>query len=371
VHPLIDVHRQERAILYERKKGILSILILFLSAGYLILFYTSGLSGTAGQLAATRSTPLALAFYMLFFFPLFVLILPITVVRDHIVERKFGLSTQSTGSWLLDNVKNFAIGCILGYPLIFLLFYFFTRIPQTWWVLGACAYFLFQLVVTIAFPVLLLPLFFRQQPIEEGSLAKKIEGLFKNTRVRIAGIFSFNLSSRTRKENAVLAGIWKTQRVLLADNLLLSRGEDEILIVVAHEIGHHVKKHMMKLALLGFCTSMVLFYGLHRIMVLFEGFPHDFGLTLTLFPLFVLFAGVLSFPIRVFVNMYIRREEREADRIALDLTHNPSAFVRLMAGLANTNLAVAHPKKLKVFFNRTHPSVGQRIEFALNYGRRF
>jgi STE24 endopeptidase len=369
VHPLINAQRQEKAILYERKKDILSILILFVSTGYLLLFYTSGLSGKAAQFAAAHSVPLALAFYMLFFVPLLILIFPISLLRDHIVERRFGLATQSTGSWLLDYVKGFMLGCILGYPLIFLLFFFFTRTPQTWWVFGVCAYFLFQLVVTILFPVLLLPIFFKQHPIKDKSLVKKIEELFKNAKIKIAGTYSFNLSSRTRKENAVLAGLWKTRRVLLADTLLFNRGEEEIMQVVAHEIGHHVKNHMIKLSLLGLCTSMVLFYGLHRIMILFEGFPHDFGATLTLFPLIVLVSGVISFPIRVFVHMYVRREEREADRIALDLTHNSQAFVELMAGLANTNLAVAYPKKLKVFFTYTHPPVGQRIEYAQNYRR--
>ncbi|MBA7638060.1 Protease HtpX [subsurface metagenome] len=364
MHHLIDSHLQQKAILYEKKKDVLNILRLLISGTYLSAFYISGLSHSVSGMAATYTMPLAIILYILFLTPLTIILFPISFRRDYVIEKRFGLSSQSFKSWFFDQVKSFILGFILGYPLILLLFFLFTHTPRYWWIFGVLGMFLFQLVITILFPVLIFPIFFKQKPIRDEELIQRINMLMDSAHMKIEGIYSFNLSLKTKKENAVLAGLWKTRRVLLADTLLKNRNIEEIIVVLAHEIGHHLKRHICKLSLLGTAASFILFFAVNKVMILFPGFPENFQETLSLFPLFILISGILSFPIKMIINAYARLKEREADFVAIELTKNKDAFIGLMAGLANSNLLVAYPKKLKIILSYSHPSIGQRIELA-------
>jgi len=367
MHHLINPQLQRKALLYERKKDILNVSELLISGAYLFVFSVSGLSSSVSGIAVRFPMPVAIIVYTLFFIPLALSLFPISFTRDYVIEKRFGLSSQSLKSWFFDQVKGFFIGIGFGYPLLLLLFFLFAHTPRCWWIFGVCGGFLFQLFIVIIFPVLLLPLFFKQTPIEDDELINSITMLFEKAYMKIEGIYSFNLSSKTKKENAVLTGLWKTRRILLADTLLEKRKLEEILTVLAHELGHHIKRHMIKLALLGLCTSFILFFTLNRCMMLFPGFPENLQDTLSLFPLFILFLGIFSFPIRMITNAYSRTKEREADSVAIELTGNRDAFINLMAGLASSNLAVAYPKKFKIILSYSHPPIGKRIEFAQNY----
>jgi len=302
--------------------------------------------------------------YSLFFIPLFILLLPVSFFKEHVIEKRFGLSTQSISSWLFDQLKAFMLGLVLGYPVALLLFFFFIRFPGYWWAFGVAGLSLFQLFILIIFPLIIFPLFFTHKPLEDEELVNMINDLFEKAGMRIRGVYSFNLSTKSKKENAAIAGLWKTRRILISDTLLERRKKEEVVVVLAHELGHHIEKHMIKLALCGLATSCILFYAVHRIFVLFPGFPHDFQKTLTLMPLFIIALGIFSFPLRILTNAYSRIKEREADAISIKLTGKREAFINLMAGLANANLIVAYPKKYKVIFFHSHPPIGDRIEFA-------
>ena len=364
VHPLIKPELQEKARIYTRKKDLLNLVGLSISGIYLIAFQASGISHGAASNAVHLLLPAAVFIYLLSFLPLACILFPISYMRDYILERRFGLSSQSLKSWLLDQVKASMLGILLGYPLLLLLFYLFANAPHTWWLFGVCGLILFQLIITIVFPILLLPVFFKQRPIEDEDLRKSIRGLFSRAHIKISDVFTFNLSSKTKKENALITGLWKTRRVLLGDTLLQNRSREQVLVVLAHEIGHQLKQHMLKRAIIGTAASFILLFTVHKIMVNFPGFPEDIHTALTLFPLFILITGLLSFPIRIGENAYSRTKEREADRIALELTEDPGSFITVMADLANTNLALAYPKKFRVILAYSHPPIGDRIRFA-------
>ena len=364
MHQLIDPQLQRKAKLYTRKKDILHLIQILLSCGYLLVFYLSGISEEIALSVAGFSFPVAIILYALFFLPLTIILLPLSFLSDYRIEKKFGLSTQKIGAWLTDQIKGLLLAIVLGYPLLLLLFFLFTHTPLYWWVFGGCGLFLFQLFVAIIFPVLIFPLFFKQKPVEDKDFEKEVYSLFDETRIKIRGVYSFNLSIKTKKENALIAGFWKTRRILLADTLLENRSKDEILVVLAHEIGHHVNRDLLKNMLIDLVTSFIILYAVHRIMIFFPGFPESLLSALSLFPLFILFTGFFSFPIRILVNTYSRYREKKADQAAITLTRNREAFISLMAGLANTNLSVAYPKKLKVLLSYSHPPIGQRIEYA-------
>lgn len=368
MHPLINEQLQKKALRYAKKKDLLNILRLLISGIYLFTFYMSGISQKLSSFSLAFSLPLALIIYMLLLaVPLLIILYPVTYIKDFIIEKRFGLSTRNIKSWFIDELKGLALGFILGYPVILFLFFLFYKMPGLWWIFGVIGLFIFQVCITVLFPVVILPLFFKQIPVENEELKSRMGSLLQEAGLNIRGIYSINLSAKTKKENAALAGLWKTRRVLLGDTLLTNRSVDEIEVVLAHEIGHHLKKHFLKLSILSLLSSFILFFFINMIMGLFAGFPSQPAETLTLFPVFVLLSGIISYPIQVGTSAFTRAMEKGADRTALVLTKNSDAFIKVMAGLANSNLAIAYPKKIKVVLSFSHPPIGSRIDFAQHF----
>ncbi len=367
MHRLINPELQKKAKIYAGKKDLFHLIRILLSCVYLFLFYVSGVSSEIAHFVIEFSFPIAIILYLLSFTPLMLILLLVSFFSEYRIEKKFEMSTQKIGAWFVDQIKGLMLGVLLGYPLLLLLFFLFVTTPHYWWIFCVCGMFIFQLFILVIFPILIFPLFFKQKQIEDKDLEKEIYSLFEKTRIQIKGVYSFNLSIKTKKENALIAGLWKTRRILLADTLFKERNKDEILVVLAHEIGHQVNRDLMKQSLIDLLTSLIIFYSIHRIMILFTGFPESFLSTLSLFPLFILFTGLISFPMKLIVNAYSRVREKKADQFSIDLTQNREAFISLMAGLANKNLAVAYPKKLKILLQYSHPPIGQRIEFAQGF----
>jgi STE24 endopeptidase len=399
MHPLIDAERQRRAKRYQKKKSVYwaaeTSLALFYAGG----LYLTGASGRAAAFASRSPLPAALLLYALCFVPLWVTLFPLSFFKDYALEKEFGLSTQSVKSWLLDRLKGLLLSAVFGYLLLLLLFFLFRMAPGSWWAFAACGLTAVQLILTFVFPVLLLPLFFRQTPVENADLRDAVAGLLKRTGIGISGVYSFNMSAKSTRENAALAGVWKTRRILIADTLLAGLPEagsdldegvgmdasqsldasrnlgtrqriDKVLAVVAHEAGHHKERHMLQMSLLGLAVSCAVLFTLHRVMGLFHGFPTDIPITLSLAPVMAIASAAFSFPFRIATNAFSRAKEREADERALALTGNPAAFIELMADLANTNLVVAYPKRLRVLLSYTHPPIGERISAAEGFERR-
>ena len=121
---------------------------------------------------------------------------------------------------------------------------------------------------------------------------------------------------------------------------------------------------MLKLFGIAFLSTIVLLFTISRVMSLWPGFPHNLEKTFTIFPIFILISGLISLPITIGTNAYSRLKELEADRTALDLTHDPVSFVNIMAGLAESNLLLAYPNPLKVLLFHAHPPIGRRVELA-------
>jgi len=368
MHPLIKKDLQEKAKQFEKKKNTLNIIETIISGIWLLIFYLSGLSNIISIYVVRFSMPIATIIYILSLsIPVAIILFPISYLKNFKLEKDFDLSTQSIKSWLSDNLKGILVSFILGFPIILLLFYLFIHTPDYWWIFSTGALFLFQIFLTVIFPVVLLPIFFKQKKIENENLTQRIKDMLNIAGIKIKGIYSINLSSKTKRENAALTGLFKTRRVLVGDTLLKNRSEDEIICTLAHEVGHHLKYHILKLSMLEIFTSFFIFFTINRIMHLFIGFTINLNDTLTLFPLFIIFFGIISFPVKIIKNIILREFEKEADKISLNLTKNRDAFISLMAELANSNLSNAYPKKLKVFLFYSHPPVGRRIELAEGY----
>lgn len=294
--------------------------------------------------------------------------LPLSFFLGFALERRYGLSPQSVADWVRDQLKAGLLGAafsLVGFSLLYLLI---RQYPHTWWAIAAAGFTLFAVLLARVTPVWLLPLFFHFKPLGREELARRLVGLAERAGVPVTSACEWRLSDRTKKGNAALAGLGRTRRILVSDTLLANHTDDEIEVVLAHELGHHAHHDIWKglaiegmAALLGFFIAGRVLVGLAAPLGL-RGVGDVAGL-----PVLLLTAGCLSVALLPAANAWSRRTERAADRFALDLTANPGAFVSAMTRLGAQNLAEEHPPALVRWLFYSHPPMDERIEAARHW----
>lgn len=295
--------------------------------------------------------------------------LPLGLYSGFILERRYGLSRQSIGEWLLDQGKSMAVGLILGAVAASLAYFFIRRSPSSWWLPAGLLF--GTLIVGLANlgPVLLLPLFYRIRPLEREPLKARLLTLADRAGARVLDAYEWGLSAKTRKANAALAGFGATKRILVSDTMLAEYSDDEIEIVLAHEIAHHVHGDLWKGIALESALVLAGFFAAARAL---ESAAHRVGLRspadVAGLPLLLLAAGAVSLIVLPASHALSRADERRADRFALELTRNPRAFVSAIQRLATQNLAEEYPSRLVQLLFHSHPPIHERVAAARRYG---
>lgn len=286
------------------------------------------------------------------------------------LERKFKLSTQKFGSWIWDEAKGFLVGLILGGIVVELVYFTIRQWPQHWWILGWALFMgLFILLAQLA-PVVLFPIFYKFEALDNEDLRRRLVMLSEQAGTRVRGVYRWKLSEKSKKANAALTGLGNTRRIILADTLLDNYTSDEIEAVLAHELGHHVHRHILKsifvqaaITFLGFwAANWTLHYAVDQHM--FEELSDFADL-----PLLALVSVVLSFLLMPAMNAYSRFNERQADRYAFESIHSVDPFISSMNKLADQNLAERAPSKWVEWFFHSHPSISQRLAAAEQWGK--
>jgi STE24 endopeptidase len=268
----------------------------------------------------------------------------------------------------VDHLKGTAVGLALVTGLASLVYWTMRATPEWWWLVSGLSF--AGLLVTFAHlaPVLLLPVFFRFTPLDAPGLRERLERLAERAGARVMGVFRWELGRKTSKANAALAGIGGTRRILIADTMLDQYSDDEIEVVLAHELAHHVHRDIW--TGIGYETVLTLagFYAAHRTLA-WLGPPA--GLTSLAdpagLPLLLLAAGGVSFLLMPLALALSRSHERRADRFALDLTRNPSAFSSAMRRLGAQNLAEERPSRVVQWLFYSHPPLTERLEAAARW----
>lgn len=224
---------------------------------------------------------------------------------------------------------------------------------------------LFTIVIVRLAPLFIIPLFFKYEPLGDDELKNRIMRLTKRCGIKILDVFKLNISKKTKKANAALVGMGKTRRVLLGDTLLGDYTQDEVEVVLAHELAHHKLAHMWKLILFGGLSTLAVFYLLSlSLPVLNVVLDIDAMSDISAFPsmMFVLiFISTLILPLQ---NAFSRKLESSADLLALRMTGLPDAFVSCMNKLAKQNLADPSPSRFIKIMLYDHPPISKRIEMA-------
>jgi len=320
--------------------SLVKFLSSFISGNYLLFMAFAGAVGIAGGI--------------IFF--------PFSFYTGFYLEHKYNLSNQTFFKWIWENLKGLLVSAVIGIPILLFFFYSLNQFGNLWWLPFAILLFIVSVILARIIPILILPLFYKVTPIDNENLKNAIAALAEGAGIRVENVYKFDMSKNTKKANAAFTGIGKSKRILLGDTLLNSYSEDEIETVIAHELGHYKKKHIVKNIIIGTASS---FLTLFLISLLYQFSLRWFGFSaisqiaaLPVLSLWGMLIGVIQTPLS---NILSRKYEYEADQYAVSSTKKPGAFIRTLEKLTQQNLGDKDPHPFIEWFFYSHPSIKNRI----------
>lgn len=362
---------------YNRIKRWLGISDAIIGFAVLVILLVTGWTAELrdwAYIGAFQHYFLAVFLYVLMFSVLLKLISSPLDYYGFRLEHQYNLSNQKLRSWLWDEAKGWLLGLVLGGIFVEIIYGVIRVAPQRWWIIAWAVFIGLTLLLARLAPVVLFPIFYKFKPLENDALRDRLTRLSERAGTRVRGVYEWNLSEKSKKANAALMGMGATRRIIVADTLLADYSDDEIEAILAHELGHHVHKHIVK----GILTQVVVtFFGfwltnvvLHFVLArnwfpALEARLYDFANL----PLIMIVATVLSLLLMPAMNAISRKHEREADRYAWENIPAVGPFVTSMQKLADQNLAERTPNKFVEWLFHSHPSIGRRVAAAEEWAR--
>ena len=288
------------------------------------------------------------------------------------IEERFGFNKSTQKLWIVDKVKGFVLGFGIGYPLLALLIFLVTSAGDLWWVWGFTVFFLFQLVMVVAYPMFIMPLFNKMEPMAAGELKDRLFALAERTGFKAQTILVIDGSKRSGHSNAFFAGFGRFRRIVLYDTLIEQMSHEELEAVLAHEIGHYKMGHIPKMILLSGITTFAMFALLGWLAGgtwLAEAFHFSSAAAEYFVPvllLFMLLSGLLTFWLSPFSSLWSRKHEYEADAFARDAMDSSEPLIRALRKLHRENLSNLTPHPIYSRFYYSHPTLLERESSLIN-----
>jgi len=297
-----------------------------------------------------------------------VLFFPVNYYSGFYLEHKYDLSNQTFIKWIWEDLKGLLIFSAIGIPILLAFYYSLKTFGAFWWLPFAILLFIVSVLLARIVPVLILPLFYKLTPIDDEELKRRITVLAIDAGVKVENVYRFDMSKNTKKANAAFTGIGKSKRILLGDTLLDNYTKEEIETVIAHELGHYKKKHIIKNIIIGTVSSFLTLFliaKLYDVSLIWFGFDmrNDIA-ALPLLSLWAMLIGLIQTPLG---NILSRKYEYEADRYAVDVTKKPEAFVSTLRKLTSQNLGDENPNSFVEWFFYSHPSINNRVNAIIDY----
>jgi len=376
----VDTDRQQKARAYALLRRRLSFTNMGIVALAFVFIFWTGLDvGLRDQLVALNWQPLAgwyplqvLVFFLVLILGYQIIHAPLAYYGSYFLPHHFGLSTMTLKSWLLDLGKGLVLGLVLEICAVELVYALLATQPLTWWLWVALAMLFFSVIMANLAPVLLFPLFYKFQPLPEGELTQRLLALANRAHTRVRGVFTMELSSKTTAANAALMGLGNTRRIVVGDTMLDRYTTDEIEVVLAHELGHHVHHDIWKLII---SQSLLTLAGLYLINVALHWAVDSQNFYLSLadpatIPFLLVLTAVFGLIVMPLSNSLSRAIEYQADEYALQSTRMIEPFKSAMTRLANQNLADIEPSPIIEILFHDHPAISKRLRHADAFAQR-
>jgi STE24 endopeptidase len=291
--------------------------------------------------------------------------LPFRMYGTFVIEEKFGFNRTTWRVFFLDMMKGTLLGIVLGVPLVAAILVFFQYAGTAAWMYCWAAVTLFMLAVHFVGPTWIMPLFNKFTPLEPGELRSAILSYARSIGFPLENIYVMDGSKRSRKSNAFFTGFGKHRRIVLFDTLIKQHSVPELVGVLAHEMGHYKKKHVLQTILVGILQTGLLLFLL-SFFISYQGLFDAFFISRKSVYGGLVFFAVLYSPLDLLtgicMNAWSRKHERDADRFAVETTGDPRSFASALKKLSAHNLSNLLPHPFYVFLNYSHPPVLERIE---------
>jgi STE24 endopeptidase len=369
---MIDEALLKKAQAYEADKTKFSFISSVFGNIVTIAFIFGGLLNIYNSWIASLNLSFIISgwlFFLLLTYAGEFLSVPFSLYSTFKIENKYGFNTMTFRLWISDFIKSLIISTIMMSLVIFAGFWLIQWSPDYWWFWVWGFLFVFSVFIMYISPYVIEPLFNKFTPIEDESLKDKIIVLTEKAGIHASRILRIDASKRSKHTNAYFTGIGRVKRIVLYDTLLEGMSHDEIIAVLAHEIGHWKKKHLLKTLAAFELFSLISLYVSYRLI---QG---DFLLTLfnistdTIFAKFIILgfiAGILSVVLQPVMNFFSRRHERQADRASYELTNDAESMVSALVKLSKENLSNLYPHPLYVVLYYSHPPILERIRYIKN-----
>ncbi len=306
---------------------------------------------------------LGLLFFGVLFFAMDLIGLPFSVYDTFVIEQKFGFNKTTRKTFILDKLKGYMLSIIIGGVIYTVVYKFYEFSGERFWIYTWAILALFTLFMTLFYSNLIVPLFNKQKPLPEGELKTAINEFASKVGFNLQEIYEINGSKRSTRANAYFTGLGPKKRIVLYDTLIKELTTDELIAVLAHEIGHYKKRHTITGLVLSI-LQMGLMLFLLSLFISNPSLSKALGVEVPVFHIGLIAFGLLYTPLSLitglFMNILSRKNEYQADNFAAQ-NHNNEALISALKKLASNNLSNLTPHPFYVTINYSHPSLLQRI----------
>jgi len=364
---ICDEEEYRKTQRYQKENNRLSFWSSSFNLGIILVMIICGgftLVESMSRALSTNEVVISLIFFGIIGFASGLINIPFVYYDTFVIEKKYGFNTMTLKTFITDHLKSWLIAVVVGAPVLALITWFYYKTGRNFWLYAWVLITLFSVFINFFYSELIVPLFNKQTPLPEGTLRTKIESFAVKAGFRLRNIYIIDGSKRSTKANAYFSGFGPKKRIVLYDTLEKELSEEEIVAVLAHEIGHYKKKHVLLSLFLSVITTGLMLYLL-SVVVSNASFSIAMGSETTRFYLGLIVFGILYSPLSLVIGLgtnYIsRRNEYAADRFEKE-NFDPSVLVSALKKLSVKNLSNMMPHKAYVFFHYSHPPLLSRIE---------
>jgi len=366
---MMDVDMLQKTRDYEADKACFGFISSLFGNLLTVAFIFGPLLNIVNEWTVSLNLPFVISGWLFFVILLLaseILNIPFSLYENFRIENKYGFNTMTLRLWISDFARSLLISVILISIILFAAFGIMQWSSVHWWIWLWGVMLLYGIFIMYISPYVIEPIFNKFTPLEDELLKKKIAALAEKAGISIARIMKMDASRRSRHSNAYFTGIGKTKRIVLYDTLTEGMTQDEIIAVLAHEMGHWKRRHVLKMIVMMEMLMLILLYISFRLMegdMLAEIFRIGAPSTYAKLVIVGFLCGIASFPLRPLINYFSRHNERQADNDCIYLTGDAESAVAAFIKLAKENLTNLNPHPLYVFFYHSHPPILDRIRY--------